>query len=418
MLVDSLNLSTKFIKNELGDPINYKTYIHNADKTNNISEIPTRYQDKKRILKDRDSINSFRIYDTNLKKRTNPSDIYQNEIMKQKEEEEKKQKKMIESKPYIKPSWIISDPQKSQKENLLNTLETQINLLREETEANLRLNNSQISNGAKQNYEQKAFSLNEPHVDTHFFNNENGVVRVFKHVRTMMKPEYMNLETLSKMREENSKKLIELEKEYKIAKDREKLARFQEEQNKLNKKYNYKPEVLEEITEILKRENELFHFDKKNKKRSKSSKNKINRNAKENKDIPKNINKSQEKFIKKYAKYKIEKKMNYLEEEKEKLNNKPWNYTKIESKNVHGTIDRNDNLPGHFGKVDLSLYYYDIQDKKQEIPDRFKAPHWSSVTRADIQNKNNSEGNVPKKVDSNKEKDIKPNENDNNKIIN
>ena len=110
--------------------------------------------------------------------------------------------------------------------------------------------------------------------------------------------------------------------------------------------------------------------------------------------------------------------MNYLEEEKEKLNNKPWNYTKIESKNVHGIIDRNDNLPGHFGKVDLSLYYYDIQDKKQEIPDRFKAPHWSSVTRADIQNKNNSEGNVPKKVDSNKEKDIKPNENDNNKIIN
>ena len=87
MLVDSLNLSTKFIKNELGDPINYKTYIHNADKTNNISEIPTRYQDKKRILKDRDSINSFRIYDTNLKKRTNPSDIYQNEIMKQKGKE-------------------------------------------------------------------------------------------------------------------------------------------------------------------------------------------------------------------------------------------------------------------------------------------------------------------------------------------
>ena len=168
MLVDSLNLSTKFIKNELGDPINYKTYIHNADKTDNISEIPTRYQDKKRILKDRDSINSFRIYDTNLKKRTNPSDIYQNEIMKQKEEEEKKQKKIIESKPYIKPSWVISDPQKSQKENLLNTLETQINLLKEETEANLRLNNSQISNGAKQNYEPKAFSLNEPHVDTHF----------------------------------------------------------------------------------------------------------------------------------------------------------------------------------------------------------------------------------------------------------
>ena len=59
--------------------------------------------------------------------------------------------------------------------------------------------------------------------------------------------------------------------------------------------------------------------------------------------------------------------MNYLEEEKEKENNKPWNYTKIESKNIHGNIDRNDNLPGHFGKVDLSLYYYDIQEKEMRF---------------------------------------------------
>ena len=30
---DSLNLSTKFINSELGDPINYKTYLHNLDKS-------------------------------------------------------------------------------------------------------------------------------------------------------------------------------------------------------------------------------------------------------------------------------------------------------------------------------------------------------------------------------------------------
>ena len=265
MLVDSLNLSTKFIKNELGDPINYKTYIHNVDKSENIPEIPARYQNKERLLKDRESINSFRIYDTNLKKRTNPSDQYQQEIAKR--EEEERQRKIVESKPYIQPSWVITDPKKSRKENFLNTLESQVNLLKEETEMNLRLNSSHMSNGAKQNYEPQPFSLYEPNVDTQFFNNENGVVQVFKHVRTKIKPEYMNLETLAKMREENSKKLVELEKEYKIAKDREKLAKFQEEQNKLNKKYNYKPEVLEEIKEILKKENELFHFDKKNKKR-------------------------------------------------------------------------------------------------------------------------------------------------------
>ena len=414
MLVDSLNLSTKFIKNELGDPINYKTYIHNVDKSENIPEIPARYQNKERLLKDRESINSFRIYDTNLKKRTNPSDQYQQEIAKR--EEEERQRKIVESKPYIQPSWVITDPKKSRKENFLNTLESQVNLLKEETEMNLRLNSSHMSNGAKQNYEPQPFSLYEPNVDTQFFNNENGVVQVFKHVRTKIKPEYMNLETLAKMREENSKKLVELEKEYKIAKDREKLAKFQEEQNKLNKKYNYKPEVLEEIKEILKKENELFHFDKKNKKRPKSSINKLSEIKKDNQSIEKNINKSQEKFIRKFAKYKIEKKNNYLEEEKEKLNNKPWNDTKIESKNVHGTVDRNDNLPGHFGKVDLSLYYYDIQDNKQEIPDKFKAPHWAPITRKDLQNKNYVPRKDQKSEDLNKENDVKNNETTDNKL--
>ena len=92
MLVDSLNLSTKFVKNELGDPINYKTYIHSADKSENIPEIPSRYQNKERILKERSSINSFRIYDTNLKKRKNPNDIYQKEIERINEEEKNKKK--------------------------------------------------------------------------------------------------------------------------------------------------------------------------------------------------------------------------------------------------------------------------------------------------------------------------------------
>ena len=383
---ESLNLSTKFVNNELGDPINYKTYLHNVDKSENIPEIPTRYQNKSRTIKERDSINSFRIYNTNLKKHTNPSDKYKEEIEKINEIE--RQKKLNQSKPYIQPTWAISDPQKSGKENLLNALESQVNLLKEETENNLRLNSSHMSNGAKQNNnERNKFELNEPHVDTHFFNNDNGVVQVFKHVRTMMKPEYMNLETLAKMREENSKKLVELEKEYKIAKDREKLEKFNEEQSKLNKKFNYKPEVLEELKEILKKENEIFHFDKKNKKRPKSSINKISINNNQNQSAEKNINKSQEKFIRKFAKYKLEKKMNNLEEEKEKINNKPWNYTKIESKNIHGTVDRNDDLPGHFGKTDLSLYYYDIQENKNEIPEKFKAPHWTSVTRTDLLNK-------------------------------
>ena len=379
MLVDSLNLSTKFINNDLGDPINYRTYIHNVDNSQNESDIPNRYKNKERTLKERSSINSFRIYENNLKKRTNPSDIYEQEIQR-KIEEEKQRQLEISKKPYIQPSWVVSNPNNSQKENLINVLESQVNLLKEETEANLKLNSSHISNGAKSTPEINNFSLNEPYVDTQFFNSDNGVIQAFKHVKTQNKPEYMSIEQISEMREANAKKLIELEKEYKIAKDREKLQKFREEQEKMNKKFNYKPEVLDEIKEILKRENELFHFDKKLKKRPKSTKS-INIGDKK---VVKNINKSQEKYVKKFAKYQVNKKMNKLENEKEKMNNKPWNYTKIESKNSMGVVERDDNLPGYLGKVDLSLYYYDITDKKNKIPEKFKAPHWEAVTRTDL----------------------------------
>ena len=304
MLIDSLNLSTKFIKSELGDPINYKTYIHNVDNSENISDIPNRYKNKERTIKERSSINSFRIYDNNLKKRTNPSDIYDQEIQRRIEEENQRQLE-ISKKPYIQPSWVISNPNNSQKENLINVIESQVNLLKEETEANLKLNSSHLSNGAKLNTENNdVSSLNEPHVDTHFFNNDNGVFQAFKHVSTQNKPEYMSIEQISQMREANAKKLIELEKEYKIAKDREKLQKFREEQEKMNKKFNYKPEILDELKEILKRENELFHFDKKKKKRSKSTNN-INIGDKK---VVKNINKSQEKYVKKFAKYQVKKK--------------------------------------------------------------------------------------------------------------
>ena len=384
MLVDSLNLSTKFVNNELGDPINYKAYLHNVDKSDTIPDIPNRYKYKDREIKERSSINSFRIYDNNLKKRKNPSDIYEQEIQKRIEEEKQRQFN-ISQKPYIQPSWIVSNPNISHKDNLLNVLESQVNLLKEETETNLKLNNSHISNGNKATQVVNEFSLNEEHVDTHFFNNENGVFQAFKHVRTMNKPEYMSIEQISQMREANAKKLIELEKEYKIAKDKEKLAKFREEQEKMNKKFNYKPEILDELKEILKRENELFHFDKKKKKRPKST-NSINVDEKK---VVKNINKSQEKYVKKFAKYKVKKKMNKLENENEKMNNKPWNYTKIESKNSMGVVERDDNLPGHLGKVDLSLYYYDITDEKNKIPEKFKAPHWEPVTRLDLQKNNN-----------------------------
>ena len=61
--------------------------------------------------------------------------------------------------------------------------------------------------------------------------------------------------------------------------------------------------------------------------------------------------------------------MNNLEKEKEKINNKPRNYTKIESKNINGTVDRSDNFPGYFEKTDL-LFLLNVSNK------RFLATCW------------------------------------------
>ena len=103
-------------------------------------------------------------------------------------------------------------------------------------------------------------------------------------------------------------------------------------------------------------------------------------------------------MLKNLLNIKSKKKINKIENEKQKINNKPWNYTKIESKNTFGIVERDDNLPGYLGKVDLSLYYYDITDEKNKIPEKFKAPHWEPVTRADLKksyNINNiSNGNI------------------------
>ena len=423
---DSINRSTKFVDSQLSDPIYYKTYIHNVDKSCQVSDIPNRYKDKDRVIKERPSMNSFRIYDNNLKKHTNPSEMFMEEYKKQMVQEKIMNSinyiNNIKSSNLIQPSWKVTNPNCVYKDNLLDAYEAQVNLLKEESEAQLKLNNSHISNGAKaENNIDNSNNLFEKNVETQFLRNENGVIQVLKHVTTQNKPEYMTMEQLTKEREENAKKLIELEKKYKDAKTKEKYEEMKEKE-KMNKKFNYKPEILDELKEILKNENKIFHFDKKKKVKRAKSVNSINVN---NSNIPKtNLNKTQEKYVKKYAKYKVKQKMNKIENDLEKMNNKPWNYTKIKSKNVNGLVDRNDDLPGYFGKVDLSLYYYDITDKKQIYPEKFKAPHWSSVTRKDLQNNkiNLSDGNIRNNninyssISINKEKSKSKSKNKSNKV--
>ena len=69
-------------------------------------------------------------------------------------------------------------------------------------------------------------------------------------------------------------------------------------------------------------------------------------------------------------------------------------------------------MPGYLGKVDLSLYFYDIIDEKSKIPEKFKAPHWEAVTRTDFQKSINI-NNVSNEEICKKEEDGKIEENKN-----
>ena len=107
---------------------------------------------------------------------------------------------------------------------------------------------------------------------------------------------------------ENAKKLIELEKQYNLLKD-EKYQRLLEEQEKLNKKYNYKPEItIDLLNSLLKQENEIFHFDKKLRRKKTSSSARLNSSSNQKVNLNP-LNKNEEKYVKNLAKYTTKKKI-------------------------------------------------------------------------------------------------------------
>ena len=88
-LKNSMNMSNEYRLRNLNDPINYQVSLR-GDKEE-ISEIPIRYKDKDRIIKERDSLGGYRLFSDNLKKRTNPTHEYRKKL----EEELKKKKKLL-----------------------------------------------------------------------------------------------------------------------------------------------------------------------------------------------------------------------------------------------------------------------------------------------------------------------------------
>jgi hypothetical protein len=294
---NNINSTSKYSEyTNLYDPINYNI---NFRQINESKDIPYLYKLKCREIKEVPSISSFRM--NQLKKHQNIQNDIQNNLENNLENKTEffNGLNKIEvndlysySKNYIEENESdlqttfkqISNNSEPLSNNVLSILDTHLNNLKRESEYEL---NNLNSNENEENSDE--ILLEEKNVATEFLNAKNDVYQVFKHVKTKKKPEYLTLEQVQKEREENEKKIKELEKEYLNNKNKEKIINF-EEQKKLNKKFNYKPEVLEELKMILEHENKIFNFEKKiNKKNKKYT----------NKDFTKN----QENFIKKFVIY-------------------------------------------------------------------------------------------------------------------
>ena len=385
--VPSINMSTEFFNKDLVDPISYKVSLRSFQDS---KEIPQRYKPKERKIKEYDSIGSFRINACSLKKRVNPSDEYEEYLRSKKinvlqSSTNNDNNLFTYSSNYLQNNnqfnqnidinSIINhlDPNEPVGTNLISLIDSKIQLLKDETE--LQLKNSQIENTKQQ----QNTLLDEKNVNTHFIAATEDRMQMLKHVQTKNKPEYMSIEQIQKEKEENAKKLIELEKQYNLLKD-EKYQRLLEEQEKLNKKYNYKPEItIDLLNSLLKQENEIFHFDKKLRRKKTSSSARLNSSSNQKVNLNP-LNKNEEKYVKNLAKYTIKKKIKEVNEEKDSKNYNEWNKTRIHSKNIRGVVSRSDGLPGYFGKEDYSLYYCNILDRNNFDKGKFKAPHWGSVS--------------------------------------
>jgi len=246
--------------------------------------------------------------------------------------------------------------------------------------------------------------VNEEKVITNYLCSKDDRMQALKHVTTQGKPEYMSLEELQKMKEENAQRLLEIENQY-----------YQQKIKAENRAKNlddfvYRDEnkkiSIEEINDILRNEEEYFQKDfkagknvKKNKfvdvdengkikkrkflKRPKSTKN-IKRFAE--KELDKPLNKNEEKYVKKYVEYVIKKKKFSNPDEDSADEQEDWNKTKILSQNSKGGVNRNDGFSGNFYNDDYSLYYLSINS--ENTPKSLSLKSFKTPKNSKSKNKN------------------------------
>jgi len=305
------------------------------------------------------------------------------------------------------------NPHEDLSTNLMSILENEVKKLKKESEDFKKVKES--NKQGKVNHGDEIF---EDKVMTNYLCTKDDRMQAIKHVTTQNKAEYMSLEELQKMKEENAKKLIEIENEYykKKVKAEQRAKNIDEFIHRdENKKIS-----LEEINDILRNEEDYFQKDfKTGKSKNKYSKNleqkskleydengkiikkKFQRRPKSTKNIrrfavnelDKPLSKNEEKYVKKYVNYVMKKNRFNNEPNEDSENDKEdWNKTKILSQNVRGGINRNDGLTGHLYNDDYSFYYLSINSEntpKSLSLKSFKTPKNSSSKNKKLLRKSN-----------------------------
>lgn len=269
------------------------------------------------------------------------------------------------------------NPHEDLSTNLMSILEKEVDKLKKESEEFKKIQNA--NKFGKNSYGDQ---VQEEKVITNYLCTKDDRMQALKHVTTQAKPEYMSLEELQKMKDENAKRLLEIENQY-----------YQQKVKAENRAKNIddfvnrdesKKITVEEINEILRNEEDYFQKDfkatgknvKKNKfidvdetgkiqkrkfiQRPKSTKN-IRRFAE--KELDKPLNRNEEKYVKKYVEYVIKKKKFSNPNEDSADEQEDWNKTKILSQNHRGGVNRNDRLSGHLFNDEYSFYYMSINSE-------------------------------------------------------
>lgn len=285
------------------------------------------------------------------------------------------------------------NPHEDLSTNILSVIEKEVEKLKRESEEYKKFKMSNKTNKQQLNESDK---IKEDKVFTNYLCSKDDRIQAIKHVTTQSKAEYLSLEEIQKLREENQKKLLNIENEYFEIKKRTE-QRANDVENFINREENKKIS-LEEINELLKNEEDYFQKDFKNPKANKNNNlNNKNKNISydENgniikrkflrrptsKDIrrfspreaDKPLNRYEENYVKKYVNYVMKKKNNVFNSETKNYKRnrslgdeqdfEEWNKTKVLSVNAKGGVNRNDNLPGHLYNDDYSFYYLSIQSE-------------------------------------------------------